>query len=386
MPQTPPLADILIVDDTLPNLRLLADMLSSHHYKVRGASSGKMALKAARLSPPDLILLDIMMPEMDGYEVCRQLKEGDNTRDIPIIFISAINETMDKVKAFALGGVDYITKPFQLEEVLARVRTHLSIQQLQRQLQEKNAELAEANQQLEQVNIDLAASNEELDAFSHTVAHNLKNPLNVIFGYSLMLHEGGTSTEEARKFLQIIENTTMKMESIINELLLLASVRSGEVVFSTLNMLEIVLNVQARLNNKITESNAQITLPDKWPAALGYAPWIEEIWVNYLSNAIKYGGKPPVLTMGADPQSDGTVKFWIQDNGAGLTRAEQEKLFTPFTRVTQLNIEGHGLGLSIVQRIIEKLGGQTGVESKVGQGSRFYFTLKAVKNEEKDGG
>lgn len=386
MPQTPPLADILIVDDTLPNLRLLADMLSSYRYKVRGASNGKMALKAARLSPPDLILLDIMMPEMDGYEVCRQLKEGDNTRDIPIIFISAINETMDKVKAFALGGVDYITKPFQLEEVLARVRTHLSIQQLQRQLQEKNAELAEANRQLEQVNIDLAASNEELDAFSHTVAHNLKNPLNVIFGYSLMLHEGGTSTKEARKFLQVIENTTMKMESIINELLLLASVRSGEVVFSTLNMLEIVLNVQARLNNKITESNAQITLPDKWPAALGYAPWIEEIWVNYLSNAIKYGGKPPVLTMGADPQSDGTVKFWIQDNGAGLTRAEQEKLFTPFTRVTQLNIEGHGLGLSIVQRIIEKLGGQTGVESKVGQGSRFYFTLKAVKNEEKDGG
>ena len=382
MPQAPPLADILIVDDTLPNLRLLADMLNNHHYKVRGASSGKMALKAARLSPPDLILLDIMMPEMDGYEVCRQLKERDSTCDIPIIFISAINETMDKVKAFALGGVDYITKPFQLEEVLARVKTHLSIQQLQRQLQEKNIELAEVNRQLEQVNFDLEASNKELDAFSHTVAHNLKNPLNVIYGYALMLREGETSTEEARRFLQVIEDTTIKMESIINELLLLASVRSGEVVFSKLNMLEIILAVQARLNNKITESGAQITLLDNWPAALGYAPWIEEVWVNYLSNAIKYGGKPPVLTIGADPQSNDTVKFWIQDNGVGLTQEEQDKLFAPFTRVTQLSIEGHGLGLSIAQRIVEKLGGQAGVESQVGQGSRFYFTLKAAKNKE----
>jgi len=341
-----------------------------------------VALKAARLSPPDLILLDIMMPEMDGYEVCRQLKERDSTCDIPIIFISAINETMDKVKAFALGGVDYITKPFQLEEVLARVKTHLSIQQLQRQLQEKNIELAEVNRQLEQVNFDLEASNKELDAFSHTVAHNLKNPLNVIYGYALMLREGETSTEEARRFLQVIEDTTIKMESIINELLLLASVRSGEVVFSKLNMLEIILAVQARLNNKITESGAQITLLDNWPAALGYAPWIEEVWVNYLSNAIKYGGKPPVLTIGADPQSNDTVKFWIQDNGVGLTQEEQDKLFAPFTRVTQLSIEGHGLGLSIAQRIVEKLGGQAGVESQVGQGSRFYFTLKAAKNKE----
>ena len=340
MPKIPPLADILVVDDTLPNLHLLADMLSSYHYKVRGASSGRMALKAARLAPPDLILLDIMMPEMDSYEVCRRLKEDERTHDIPIIYISAINETIDKVKAFALGGVDYITKPFQLEEVLARVRTHLSIQQLQRQLQVKNAELAEANRQLEQVNFDLAASNEELDAFAHTVAHNLKNPLNVIFGYALMLHEGETTTEEAHKFLQIIENTTMKMESIINELLLLASVRSGEVAFSKLDMPEIILNVQARLHNKISESNAQIILPAEWPAALGYAPWVEEVWVNYLNNAIKYGGKPPVLTLGAELQTDGMAKFWVQDNGAGLSQEEQDKLFTPFTRVTNSTSKG----------------------------------------------
>jgi len=139
MPKSQPKADILIVDDTLANLRLLAEMLTSHSYKVRGAPNGQMALKAARLSPPDLILLDIMMPEMDGYEVCRQLKDDDITHDIPVIFISAMDETLDKVKAFALGGVDYITKPFQLEEVLARVKTHLSIRQLQQQLQQKNS-------------------------------------------------------------------------------------------------------------------------------------------------------------------------------------------------------------------------------------------------------
>ena len=381
MSKFPPKADILIVDDTLANLRLLADMLTGHHYKVRGASSGKMALKAARLAPPDLILLDIMMPEMDGYEVCRQLKKDDNTRDIPIIFISAISDTLDKVKAFALGGVDYITKPFQLEEVLARVKTHLAIQQLQGQLQQKNVELAEANQQFKQANLDLKASNEELNAFAHTVAHDLKNPLGIILGYTMMLREDGISTEGADKFLHTIEKTTLKMQSIINELLLLASTRKEEIILSTLDMEEIVMNAQARLNNKIIDSSAQITLPDKWYAALGYAPWVEEVWVNYLSNAIKYGGKPPVLSIDTERQSDGMIKFYVQDNGPGLTQKEQDALFIPFTRVTRLHIEGHGLGLSIVKRIVEKFGGQAGVESEIGQGSRFYFTLPESNEE-----
>jgi PleD family two-component response regulator len=136
--------NILAVDDTRPNLRLLVEILAEGGYKVRPAANGQMALEAAKVEPPDLILLDIMMPEMNGFEVCRQLKADERTRDIPIIFISALDETLDKVKAFAIGGVDYITKPFQAEEVLARVKTHLTIRNLQKSLQEQNRQLQEA--------------------------------------------------------------------------------------------------------------------------------------------------------------------------------------------------------------------------------------------------
>ncbi|MGA9379667.1 MAG: response regulator, partial [Phormidium sp.] len=134
-------ADILIVDDTPDNLRLLSNMLMSQGYQVRKAINGQLALKGVQISQPDLILLDINMPEINGYEVCKNLKAGEKTRHIPVIFISALDETLDKVKAFQVGGVDYITKPFQLEEVLARVENQLTIHQLQKQLYQQNAQL-----------------------------------------------------------------------------------------------------------------------------------------------------------------------------------------------------------------------------------------------------
>ncbi|MBN1218564.1 MAG: response regulator [Anaerolineae bacterium] len=144
-----PRADILVVDDTVANLRLLVDLLTNNGYKVRPATNGTIALSAARAEPPDLILLDIMMPKMDGYAVCEQLKVDERTQDIPVIFISAVSEVLDKVKAFSVGGVDYVTKPFQFEEVLARVETHLTIRQLQKTLQEKNEQLQAKNDDLE---------------------------------------------------------------------------------------------------------------------------------------------------------------------------------------------------------------------------------------------
>jgi signal transduction histidine kinase len=142
-----------------------------------------------------------------------------------------------------------------------------------------------------------------------------------------------------------------------------------------MEMSQIIGEVQRRLDYMLKEYGAELILPTSWPVALGYAPWIEEVWANYLSNAIKYGGQPPRLEVGATPQADGMVRFWVRDNGAGLTLAEQSHLFTPFTKLNRVRAKGHGLGLSIVQRIVEKLGGQVGVESQVGQGSLFYFSL-----------
>ena len=141
--------DILIVDDTLPNLRLLSTMLMEHGYEVRGVPNGAMALTVIRSSPPDLILLDINMPGLDGYEVCQQLKADPETQDIPVIFISALGEVLDKVRAFSVGGVDYVTKPFQIEEILVRIKTHLTIRNLQRELQQANEELARVNAALQ---------------------------------------------------------------------------------------------------------------------------------------------------------------------------------------------------------------------------------------------
>ncbi|HOU13223.1 MAG TPA: response regulator [Anaerolineae bacterium] len=148
-------ADILIVDDTPDNLRLLTQILTLKGYKVRAVSSGEQALIAATTAPPDLILLDIMMPGMDGYTVCERLKARPETTKIPVIFVSALNEALDKVKAFAAGGVDYLTKPFQVEEVLARVGVHLTLRALQIQLEEANAQLAAQNAELQQRNAEL---------------------------------------------------------------------------------------------------------------------------------------------------------------------------------------------------------------------------------------
>jgi two-component system sensor histidine kinase/response regulator len=146
-----------------------------------------------------------------------------------------------------------------------------------------------------------------------------------------------------------------------------------------LDMASTVDEAQRRLTYMIEEHQAEIILPKSWPVALGYGPWVEEVWANYLSNAIQYGGRPPRVELGATVQADSQVCFWVRDNGPGLTPEEQARLFTPFTRLDQVRVKGHGLGLSIVQRIVEKLDGQVGVESQVGQGSVFTFTLPGMR-------
>ena len=370
-------ADILIVDDTPMNQRLLSHVLVQSGYQTRIASNGKQALEIVQQAHPDLVLLDIMMPEMTGYDVCEQLKADPATRNIPVIFLSALDATEDKVRAFTVGGVDYITKPFQIEEVLARVETHLSLQGLRRQLQQ-------ANKDLEQKLDELQARNAELDAFAHTVAHDLKNPLSTVLGFAHLLAqrpEMFESQDEMAKEAGRILSGAKKMNDIIESLLLLAGVRKEMVALSPLDMGKIVAEVHERLGALINEYQPEIILPPSWPQADGYAPWIEEVWANYLSNAMKYGGQPPRVELGAESVNgaDGKpmVRFWTRDNGPGLSPEDQTKLFTPFTRIHVTRAKGHGLGLSIVQRIVEKFGGEVGVVSQPGQGSTFYFTLPA---------
>lgn len=375
MGMTEPLkGNILVVDDSPANLRLLASMLGERGFKARTAISGPMALTAARAAPPDLVLLDINMPDMNGYQVCEQLKASEQTRDIPIIFISALDEVQDKVKAFSTGGVDYVTKPFQFEEVLARVEAHLALRLLQQRLEATNTELEQRLQELK-------ARNEELDAFAHTVAHDIKNPLTSLIGYSTILEDRQASMtqEHVAQVVHTIARNARKIDNIVEELLLLAGVRKSErLEMEPLDMAPIVAEAQARLADLISEHRALISTPESWPVAVGRGPWIEEVWANYLSNAVKYGGRPPYIELGADP-GPAIIRFWVRDNGAGLSADDQARLFAPFERLHRVRAEGHGLGLSIVRRIVDKLGGEAGVESEPGRGSLFYFTLPAAR-------
>ncbi len=249
-------------------------------------------------------------------------------------------------------------------------------------------ERMQAEEALRQYATELQTRNDELDAFAHTVAHDLKSPLSLIIGYADILIEMEAASlvgASRQPYLQIIGQTADKINNIVEELMLLSEVRKGRVDLQPLDMHRIALESRARLNYLIIVQQAEVVLPGDWPIAVGYGPWVEEVWINYLSNAIKYGGRPPRVELGADDDPiDGQVRFWVRDNGQGLTAEQQSQLFTPFTQLAPARATGHGLGLSIVRRIVEKLGGAVGVESTIGQGSTFFFTLPAVSISDPD--
>lgn len=257
-------------------------------------------------------------------------------------------------------------------------RLEALVQHRTAELRDEIAERKKVEASLQKRTLELEKQNAELDAYAHTVAHDLKSPLSSLIGFADLLGRRyeHMPSEKIPYFLSIMSQNGHKIISIIDELLLLASVRTVEEVRLTpIDMARVARESRQRLADAIAESNAELITPETWPAALGHEPWIEEVLVNYISNAIKYGGTPPRIELGATDTLNGYIRFWVRDNGKGLTPEEQAKLFTPFTQLENANSNGHGLGLSIVQRIVEKLDGEVGVESAVGQGSTFYFTL-----------
>jgi signal transduction histidine kinase len=246
-------------------------------------------------------------------------------------------------------------------------------------MSEDITERKQAEEALRAQNEQLQARNKELDAFARTVAHDLKNPLGALTTIAEILLEDYTHmpAEKLGEYLQSIVRGGQRASQIVESLLLLAGVRQRTITLEPLDMAAIVTESLQRLAGMIELYQAEIIMPATWPAVLGYAPWVEEVWVNYLTNGFKYGGQPPRLELGAAVQPDGTARFWVQDNGYGLTPQAQAQLFTEFTQLEPDRADGYGLGLSIVRRIVEKLGGQVGVESEgvPGRGSTFSFSL-----------
>ena len=253
------------------------------------------------------------------------------------------------------------------------------------------AELADAHAQISSINQELTASlaelqtrNEDLDAFSQTVAHDLRNSLNLVIGYAGFLEDGLTVDSPAvyHEAVHAVKKSGEKMMEILEELLLLSQVQAMEVQMTPLEMDVILQSVLDELSFQISHTRADITAPAVWPAALGYRPWIEAVWRNYIGNALKFGGDKPRIELSATVQQ-GEVHFRVRDHGIGIDEEQQAKLFHAFTRLRKVRTDGHGLGLSIVRRIVEKHGGRVSVASSGvnGEGSEFGFTLPAGGKE-----
>ena len=375
---------ILFVDDearlqTLI-LQLFRKQILGNRFCFVFAQNGKEALQKLRGDPDiSIVLTDINMPVMDGLTFLAQLKEhkADLNRVLTPIIVSAYDDMANIRKAMNMGAFDFVTKPLNMYDLTVTIEKAIAYNQ---QLQQALEQTRLAQEALHQVNEELEhrvqERTAELEAFARTVAHDLKNPLSTMISSAQFIIDTFSILEETHtlRFIKLIEQSGRKATKIIDELLLLSSVHKTNVEVEAINMADIIDMVQSRLAFMIEEYDAEIIIPDSWPIAIGYSPWIEQVWLNYLSNALKYGGRPPYLQLGAT-RLNGAIRFWIRDNGAGIAPQAQATLFTEFTRLSQKSVEGTGLGLSIVKRIVEKLNGEVGVESDLGRGSEFYFTL-----------
>lgn len=238
----------------------------------------------------------------------------------------------------------------------------------------------EVKAEMRQRTDELMVQNIALDEFAHTMAHQIQGLLSQIIGYAsyIDMHYRDVNNDEINHANNRIIQSGHKMNNVINELLLLASMRNKDVPIVPINLKRILGEVKKRLRFQIEANQAIIKEPDEWPQMMGHDPWIEEALFNYINNGLKYGGNPPRLEIGTDQQKDGMISIWVKDNGKGIAQKDMSRIFKPHTRLNQMRVRGEGLGLSIVHRIIHRCGGKVGVESKAGEGSKFWFTLPQV--------
>lgn len=363
---------ILIVDDQPDNLRVLSSMLMVKGYNVRKAITGKMALATCQKVVPDLILLDIMMPDLSGYEVCESLQSNPLTCQVPVIFLSALDDSTAKVKAFSSGGADYITKPFQTEEVLARIHKQLTIERLQRQLVQKNKELQILNEELRR-------SNTELEQFAGVASHDLQSPLQLIMGYAdMLLWQYDTLLDEkGEHYLSEISKASQRMNQLIQDLLSYSRVRAGNVELEPIDCEVVLTEALANLQDDINGSGACIT-HDPLPIVIGDRTQLIQLFQNILSNAIKFRRPQvtPKINISLTFTEQKFAEFRIQDNGIGIAEENYPLVFEIFKRIHPYNqYPGTGIGMSLCKKIVERHGGCIGVDSQLNTGTTFFFTL-----------
>lgn len=368
---------ILIVDDTLLNLRLLSHVLENGGYKHIKAQNGKEAIELAASKKPDLILMDIMMPGMDGFEAVHKIKSKDGLEDIPVIFLSALTETDDKVQAFQYGGVDYITKPFQKEETLARINTHLKIRNLQKQLNDRIDVLKDRE-------VELSRLNKKKDDLVRMVSHDIKNPLTGIIGLVKLMRDTDDITPEERKhMLSVIENSGNDLLNMVHEVL---DRESKKDVPESLDLadIEIVKLVERVISmNKAKAMLKGIELvhnvePDGLRATLDQNK-IEIAINNLVSNALKFTPSRGTISLSVN-QNDkkDLILIEVKDSGIGIPESMRDDLFEnemKYSRKGTGGEAGTGLGLDIVHLYVSLHNGDIRVESEENVGTSFFIEL-----------
>ena len=406
----------MVVDDRPVNLDLLENMLSDDGYEIRPFLKGKMALNSALVDPPDLILLDIMMPEMDGYEVCQELKRIETTRDIPVIFVSAKSVTFDKVKAFNCGGVDYITKPFQLEEVLARVRTHLTLRRVQLEIEDKNRELQYTLKELKSTQSHLIQSEKmaSIGVLAAGIAHELNNPINFVSISTKGLKKklkpviellqqfdrGSVTKDDLETINQLIATIDVSPRlQAINELttnIETGSDRAVEIVSGLRSFSRLDSSKKEKIDIHKTLESALIILQNQFrhritiqreygdiPQVLGFPGKLVQVFMNIFKNAIdaidsrneESNRKTITIRTTIRKTENGPyINIDIADTGPGISDEIKGQLFDPFYTTKEVG-KGIGLGLSIALGIVESHQGKIELTSKKGEGSTFSVLL-----------
>jgi signal transduction histidine kinase len=364
---------ILAVDDDRINLRIIGGILRTEGYEIADAASGEQALEVYAAFQPNLVLLDVMMPGIDGFTTCRTLKKTYGDRCAPVIFVTAKSEADDIVMGFDAGGVDYLTKPFRPKEVVARIRTHLSNQQLVEQQKLLVEQLSKANA--------------DKDRFLGMCAHDLRNPLSSIRGLAELMDENaiGSLTAEQKEVVQTIHSASQSMLQLVNELLDVATIEAGHLKLDKepTSVVEIVERSVYLSNIEAAKKSTRIEL-----VRAASDPMVEidrnkirQVVDNLINNAVKYSPKGSVITVVI--HSDNSVAgFAVRDNGPGIPESERHKLFKDYGRLSAKPTGGEksiGLGLAICRKIVEAHNGTIGVENIEGRGCEFYVSLPILK-------
>ncbi|GAK49047.1 response regulator receiver domain protein [Candidatus Moduliflexus flocculans] len=384
---------VLIIDDNTVNLGLIAHALEEAGFEIMTAQTGEDGIYKARLGKPDLILLDVMMPQLDGFETCRRLKAEFETQEIPVIFMTALSGIEDKVKGFAVGGVDYITKPIQEPELLARVQTHLQIQAQRRQLQQQALELRQAKELAEAAQRAAESANQAKSIFLANMNHELRTPLNAILGFTeLVAHSPSLQPENVER-LEIVRRSGEHLLTLINQVLDFSKIEAGRIALQEIDfdLPQLLGEVESLflLNASKKQIRFQVEIAQDVPQYIRTdVVKLRQVLINLLSNAFKFtaAGKitirvtrkiaPPRVNHQASPPHE-MLRFEVEDTGAGIREEELTSLFRAFsqTETGRIAQEGTGLGLAISQKFVQLMGGNIAVSSRVGEGSSFSFEL-----------